>query len=419
MSARGSRSAFVLHGFKAALRDKPGDYLTNSQRTSTSSFLSQSPSFSAGNMRPKSVPGSSAVNGHGDSPTLDELELSLHNLKLQVSDLRSSLDVDFTSDKAAGETRKTRQWSLLPDPEPGMGALEDDSDDAWFLSPRRRSRFSLDGSATTITTTGLGLHREAFPVQIGAPHVVGVPSLLPPAIPVRGRSPVRTVATVVLEEVARARRSRSLERWAADGRGARRSGMARSRSQSPKPAWRPSSAKPDLSSRPPPPLRCTSHSPASGARGRSDEEGRLSEDERGRRPWRGLRSSLRSLSAEHSPRPASRGPTALDVSERFVGSLGGRLGGTSPYGEALRRLRRQRLRVEEDLLLELKRQLELERTRGPRPKWYEMRGPQFHYEARKNNDHLRSSAEWQRIYDYRNQLLSASHTFREGLANRP
>nr|XP_032823977.1 uncharacterized protein LOC116950387 [Petromyzon marinus] len=417
MSARGSRSAFVLHGFKAALRDKPSEYLTNSQRTSTSSFLSQSTSFSAGNMRPKSVPaGSSAVNGRGGSPTLDELELSLHDLKLQVSDLRSSLDVDFASDKAAGETRKTRQWPLLPDPEPGMGAFEDDSDDAWFLGPRRRSRFSLDGSATTIAAAGLGLHREAFPVQIGAPHIVGVPSLLPPAIPVRGRSPVRTAATVVLEEVARARRSRSLERWAADRRGARRSGMTRSRSQSPKPAWRPSSAKPDLSSRPPPPVL---RSRRSGARGKSDEEGRLSEDERGRQPWRGLRSSLRSLSAEHSPGPASRGPTALDVSERFVGSLGGHLGGTSPYGEALRRLRRQRLRVEEELLLELKRQLELERTRGPRPKWYEMRGPQFHYEARKNNNHLRSSAEWQRIYDYRNQLLSASHTFREGLANRP
>lgn len=41
----------------------------------------------------------------------------------------------------------------------------------------------------------------------------------------------------------------------------------------------------------------------------------------------------------------------------------------SPYAEELSRLRMEKLRIEEEQYLELKRQAELERIRGPKPKW--------------------------------------------------
>ena len=43
---------------------------------------------------------------------------------------------------------------------------------------------------------------------------------------------------------------------------------------------------------------------------------------------------------------------------------------SSPYTSELARLRMDRLRIEEEHLLEIKRQDELERIRGPLPKWY-------------------------------------------------
>ena len=42
---------------------------------------------------------------------------------------------------------------------------------------------------------------------------------------------------------------------------------------------------------------------------------------------------------------------------------------SSPYQSELARLRMDRLRIEEEHLLEVKRQEELERIRGPSPKW--------------------------------------------------
>ena len=41
----------------------------------------------------------------------------------------------------------------------------------------------------------------------------------------------------------------------------------------------------------------------------------------------------------------------------------------SPYTCELARLRMERLRIEEEHLLELKRHEELEKIRGPKPKW--------------------------------------------------
>ncbi|XP_041354048.1 uncharacterized protein LOC121371890 isoform X2 [Gigantopelta aegis] len=76
----------------------------------------------------------------------------------------------------------------------------------------------------------------------------------------------------------------------------------------------------------------------------------------------------------------------------------------TPFQVELARLRMQRLRLEEDRLLEMKRLEELERIRGPQPKWYELRTPNFHYEMRKNNELIRSESRWQDLLNYREDL---------------
>ncbi|WAR07516.1 hypothetical protein MAR_017474 [Mya arenaria] len=81
---------------------------------------------------------------------------------------------------------------------------------------------------------------------------------------------------------------------------------------------------------------------------------------------------------------------------------------TSPHQLTLGKLRLERLRLEEAKLLELKRQDELERIRGPRPKWYMSKGPDFHYEAKKNTQLVRSLSEYQDMLDYREDLLRSS-----------
>ncbi|KAL3882221.1 hypothetical protein ACJMK2_028586 [Sinanodonta woodiana] len=88
---------------------------------------------------------------------------------------------------------------------------------------------------------------------------------------------------------------------------------------------------------------------------------------------------------------------------------------TSPYVSKLAKLRMEKLRIEEDLLLEAKRLEELERIRGPRPSWYESTGPDFHYEAHKNTELLKLQNNWQDLMDYREDLLRSSrdlaHTY--------
>ncbi|XP_059177675.1 uncharacterized protein LOC131956997 isoform X2 [Physella acuta] len=74
----------------------------------------------------------------------------------------------------------------------------------------------------------------------------------------------------------------------------------------------------------------------------------------------------------------------------------------------LARLRMEKLRIEEEQYLELKRQAELERIRGPRPKWYELKTPQFHLEASKNNELLRNSDKWDDLLQYRENLINAT-----------
>lgn len=49
---------------------------------------------------------------------------------------------------------------------------------------------------------------------------------------------------------------------------------------------------------------------------------------------------------------------------------------------------------------------ELERIRGPKPRWYELKTPEFHCEAKRNNDILSLSGHYEDIMEYRKQLLS-------------
>lgn len=79
----------------------------------------------------------------------------------------------------------------------------------------------------------------------------------------------------------------------------------------------------------------------------------------------------------------------------------------TPYQEDLGRLRLDRLRLEEERLLRRKCIDELERIRGPKPKWYELKTPEFHREAKRNNDILSLSGHYEEIMQYRDQLLSS------------
>ncbi|XP_063173571.1 uncharacterized protein LOC134507077 isoform X2 [Candoia aspera] len=218
----------------------------------------------------------------------------------------------------------------------------------------------------------------ALPLKLGAPHVIGVKSLLPPKIPVRaclperasfafhrGRSPTLSHSRVT--------RSRS---FSPD---AKRPCWLRSRSQSPRPVWRPSSAKANACAQPPPQL-----GKPTGVRAKSTSirQSRLRFFRPGTlasRSWTstkaiGKQTPRESWSPYSLASPDISSPTAQEINERFLQTLSGITTGRdliemSAYQKELARLRLKRLHVEEAWLLELKRQQELERTRGPKPKW--------------------------------------------------
>uniref|UniRef100_A0A1I8FBM9 Family with sequence similarity 161, member A n=1 Tax=Macrostomum lignano TaxID=282301 RepID=A0A1I8FBM9_9PLAT len=106
-----------------------------------------------------------------------------------------------------------------------------------------------------------------------------------------------------------------------------------------------------------------------------------------RNPWRlRLRTTQTTSSRLSAPfgdhladaLPAARQQRQLLMAETAPGTVFV----SSPYSVELARLRMQRLRIEEELLLEVKRQQQqLERRHPPKRKWFELRTPQFHYEA--------------------------------------
>lgn len=210
----------------------------------------------------------------------------MRKLKVQVDSLASSLsfhsdeddilDLEPSKDSSAFSFR----WPEAPSGSYGEstigGSSKPPEESDWFLKPKHLLR-SI-GDYSTLTHLGLptfalssadrvagmlgseiGIRNSVpsaditFPFKLGAPHVIGVKSLLPPKIPVRSRSPER--APLSLDRG----RSLSLDRSEA-GRSqsfspaSKRSRCIRSRSQSPRPVWRPNSAKANACAQPPPQL---------------------------------------------------------------------------------------------------------------------------------------------------------------------
>eukprot|EP00128_Syssomonas_multiformis_P008019 Colp12_sorted_trinity150504_noHs@31117 len=89
------------------------------------------------------------------------------------------------------------------------------------------------------------------------------------------------------------------------------------------------------------------------------------------------------------------------------------LAGDTPFS-----LRLEQLRLEEARLLERKRSEELERVRGPKPRWYEMRTRDFTNELERHNHVLANQPEWERTLHYTHTLMQRaspsprSHTYR-------
>ncbi|XP_054857706.1 uncharacterized protein LOC129344829 [Eublepharis macularius] len=456
-------AALLVRGRGAAGREKPKEFLSNSQRTGRTpnlSFLGLGRSHALHNGISDGSSMDQREIGHPtrhitETPTIDELEESLRKLKVQVDSLTSSLsfhpDEEDVLDLASpGDSNPfSSRWPEAPSGtyvESSIGGPPKPPDESeWFLKPKHLLRSLGDYSALThlgLPTFALSstdrvagmLGSEiaarnsvassdlAFPLKLGAPHVIGVRSLLPPKIPVRSRSPERAVLSCDRGRSLSLSHSESPRSWSFSP-ASKRSRWLRSRSQSPRPVWRPSSAKANACAQPPPQLgrprsskkkngssrqsRWRLYRPGSLA-SRADTPGRASE----------RKAQYDSWSPYSLPSAAISSPTAQEINERFLqtlaeGATGSSLIEMSPYQKELARLRLERLRVEEAWLLELKRQQELERTRGPKPKWYEIKNSQFHYEARKNNELLRNSQDLQSVYKYRQELATASKEFQQ------
>ncbi|XP_078415376.1 uncharacterized protein LOC144691188 [Cetorhinus maximus] len=468
--ALSSDPEFVLHGLRSPLRKKPNGYLTNSQRTFTTHQQIPRDLSAAWRLHNSSTKTSMddklkemLVSGsRKDSPSIDELEQSLSELKVQVKGLTETLNPELlTEHKKIGESEsifrsngKSGDWlasadGTLPEEDVGGQAKNPDESD-WFLRPRHLvqslGRYpALEGLGVpvrpmspvdqVVNLTGSELSsnnyrtsaispdiasRESFPLRLGAPHVIGVKALLPPQIPVRPQSPERSRSSFLRDRSQTLRRSRSI-RSRSLSPASKRSHWQQSRSQSPKPVWRPNSAKVNACGQPPPPInrqRSGSKKMTSNrlTRSYSYRPGVLSSSFQ-LAPSQILDDSSSSFWTPYSfTAPAVSSLSSQQISERFLQSLADgdvrqSLVEMSPYQQELSNLRLQRLRVEEELLLELKRQQELERIRGPQPKWYEMKGSRFHYEAHKNSELLRNSKDWQSQFSYRDDLLSASEHF--------
>ena len=84
------------------------------------------------------------------------------------------------------------------------------------------------------------------------------------------------------------------------------------------------------------------------------------------------------------------------------------LNGISPYEVELCRLRYEKLKIEEAYLLKLKCDEELERTRGPVKKWYELKTKEFTTEMEKYTNCLKGGKARNELLDYRNSLKEVS-----------
>ena len=99
----------------------------------------------------------------------------------------------------------------------------------------------------------------------------------------------------------------------------------------------------------------------------------------------------------------------LDKSSSFERTSLERLTKASPYELELCALRKEKLRLEESMLLKQKCEIELERTRSPKPKWYELKTPEFTVEMEKHNNVVNNSKYWNELHDYRSHLHEMSN----------
>ncbi|KAM9115966.1 uncharacterized protein ACDP82_018162 [Pangshura tecta] len=455
-----AEQALGVRGRGARLREKPNKFLSSTQKTTTTNHMSlKGPEKSQtlhsnweGTSLFKKQTETSLSPYIEKSPSIDDLEESLRKLKVQVDSLASSLSFDPHQDYAIESSTTVNSStfnSAWPRVHNGTCAEADIGDSPkpsaeseWFLNPRHLVKPL--GEYPALTSLGLptfsispinrvpGLlgseiasqdyvpsldhaHTESFPVKLGAPHVIGVRSLLPPKIPVHDCSPERSLSL----DRSETNRSRSFSP------APKRTRWLRSRSQSPRPIWRPNSAKANACAQPPPHFGRSRYSRKKTASTRQSRSRIYKPGALAARSCTPARMNTRgplsySWSPYSLPSTAVSSPTAQEINERFLqtlaeGAVGRSLIEMSPYQKELAHLRLERLRLEAEWLLELKRQQELERTRGPKPKWYEMKNSQFHYEAHKNNELLRNGQDLQSVSNYRQELASMSKEFQQHL----
>ncbi|XP_073441558.1 uncharacterized protein [Dendrobates tinctorius] len=439
--AQRAEGVFVLHGRKAALREKPYEFLSNTQKTTSTHNLSFQGSVNnrsslssqgGGLVYPDEPNGNTLSSYTKENVTIDDLEENLRKLRVQVDSLASSLSFESkrssTNNHAwpkkmedslynsSPDLGTESHWSLasnhVNDPHEMFSAVQSSGLPAFSKYSITRPRDVLNSKSSSLNQSDF-TYGESIPVKLGAPHIVGVKALLPPKIAVRSRSPERPRVSTLRG------RSQSLDRSHSFSPTSKKARWLRSRSQSPKPIWRPNSAKANACAQPPPRLKSSVKTSSSNRQSRSRFYRPGTFLTRSFTPPRKIRSSLNySWSPYSVPSPAISAPTAEEISDRFLKTLSKADAGisvveASPYQQELTRLRLERLHVEEELLLEIKRQQELERTRGPKPKWYEMKNSQFHYEARKNNELLKTSKDYQAIFNYRQDLGASSKDFQE------
>lgn len=201
-----------------------------------------------------------------------------------ASSLSFDLDQDYSLDSGTTVSSSTfnSKWPRVHNgtcAEADIGdSPKQSAESEWFLNPRHLikplgeyptlTRLGLSTFSTSPVNRVPGLlgseiasrnylpsldlaHTESFPMKLGAPHVIGVRSLLPPKVPVRDRSPERVTSPLDRG------RSLSLDRSGTNrsrsfSPAPKRTRWLRSRSQSPRPIWRPNSAKANACAQPPP-----------------------------------------------------------------------------------------------------------------------------------------------------------------------
>ncbi|XP_048471121.1 uncharacterized protein LOC125486658 isoform X2 [Rhincodon typus] len=287
--------AFVLHGVKSPLRKKLNGYLTNSQRTFTT-HQQRDIADSAKALMDDKLKEMHVADSSKDCPSIDELEQSLSELKVQVKGLAESLSPELLTEyKKIGETDSILRSSgkngdllcstggTFPE-EDIVGQATNPDESEWFLRPRHLVQslgrypaledlgvpvhslspvdrmVGLTGSelssknnkTSTISPVDIA-YRESFPLKFGAPHVIGVRALRPPQIPVRPQSPEWTRSPFLRDQAQTLRRPRSI-RSRSLSPASKRSRWLQSCSESPKPVWRPNSMKVNACGQPPPPI---------------------------------------------------------------------------------------------------------------------------------------------------------------------